>query len=132
MENLAKKGMSDMSATAQDLMRGYAVDAWPRDNHKSRIWRLARKLQWGHRRTRALYNNEHGTRVGAAEMAALQQLKLVEARNEYTELKDRIARLETALAVIDPDFHSPTIDALGQSHGGRGGMDRARTDGGVK
>lgn len=49
-------------------------------------------------------HNSKARQHGAAEMAALQQLKLIEARNEFSD---------------------------GQSHGGRGGMDRARTDGGV-
>lgn len=32
------------------------------------------------------------------------------ARNEFHELKLRLARLEASLSARDPDFHSPSID----------------------
>ena len=36
------------------------------------------------------------------------------ARNEFHELKVRLARLEASLSSRDPDFHSPTIDYAGE------------------
>lgn len=44
------------------------------------------------------------------------------ARNEFHELKLRLARLEASLSARDPDFHSPDIDhlrALDRRPGGR-------------
>lgn len=35
-----------------------------------------------------------------------------DARKEYAELRDRIARLEAALALSAPDFHREALDAL--------------------
>jgi hypothetical protein len=34
------------------------------------------------------------------------------ARNEFAELATRMQRLEECLAAVDPDFHSPALDAL--------------------
>jgi hypothetical protein len=34
------------------------------------------------------------------------------ARNEFHDLKIRLARLEASLATRDPDFYSPDIDGL--------------------
>ncbi len=36
------------------------------------------------------------------------------ARNEFHELKVRLARLEASLSARDPDFHSPSIDHAGE------------------
>jgi hypothetical protein len=45
------------------------------------------------------------------------------ARNEFHELKVRLARLEASLSSRDPDFHSPDIDhlrAVDRQFGGKG------------
>jgi len=47
----------------------------------------------------------------AAITAALDKKRKEAARNEFHELKTRLAILESRLNQIDPDFHSPTIDA---------------------
>lgn len=47
--------------------------------------------------------------------AALQAKQEEEARNEFHQLKTRLAILEARLLSGDPDFHSPTVAALRQS-----------------
>ena len=37
------------------------------------------------------------------------------AANEYADIASRLARLESALLTVDPDFYSPEIDARRQS-----------------
>lgn len=37
-----------------------------------------------------------------------------EARNEFQELRTRLAKLEARLAQVDEDFHRPTIDWFGR------------------
>jgi hypothetical protein len=45
---------------------------------------------------------------------ALEQKNRLEARNELSELRLRLARLESLLVQTDPDFHRPTIDFVRQ------------------
>lgn len=52
--------------------------------------------------------------------AAAQWKREKEARNELSELKTRIARLEARLVQTDEDFHSPQIAAFGHAMRGRG------------
>lgn len=47
------------------------------------------------------------------------------ARNEFHELKVRLARLEASLSARDPDFHSPTIDHARELVRGPGSAHRA-------
>lgn len=123
------KGRDEMNAAAQTLMQDYAFQTWPRANQKYRIWKLSRLLKWTERRTKALWYCEQGISVRAEEMAALEQLKTQEVKNEYAELRQRIARLEAALAVQDEAFHRPQIDALEQQIRGRGRVDISRNRG---
>ena len=44
------------------------------------------------------------------------------ARNEFHELKIRLARLEASLSARDPDFHSPDIDHIRSLDRGARGM----------
>lgn len=46
---------------------------------------------------------------------ALQQKTRLDTRNELSELRLRLARLESVLVQTDPDFHRPTSDFLRQS-----------------
>ena len=46
------------------------------------------------------------------------------ARNEFHELKIRLARLEASLSARDPDFHSPDIDHLRSLDRQRSGKNR--------
>lgn len=123
MEIQPKNERHDMSATAQLLLRDYAGHQWPTLNHKGRIARLAGHLRMGHRRVRALYQNEFGVRVRADEMAAIQSLQQHEIeeanRNDLQDLQARIARLEAALFSQDEDFHRDQVDALRKAAGGR-------------
>jgi hypothetical protein len=53
-------------------------------------------------------------RIEPAEIArisdALEQKKRLDARNELSELRLRLARLESLLALSDEEFHRDTID----------------------
>ena len=100
-----------------------------------RINRTSRKLGWPFSRTRDVWY-EQARRIDATEMdqlrAATEARRIAEASNEYKDLRARIARIEAALMAQDEAFHRPTIDALEQSLGGPGGMDRTGTDGGER
>lgn len=120
----SKNERQKMSDTAQFLLRDYAVHRWPTLNHKGRMARLAGHLRMGHRRVRALYQNEFGVRVRADEMAAiqsLQQREIEEAnRNDFQALQARIARLEAALFAQDEEFHHDQMAGLrAGANGGR-------------
>ena len=98
-----------MSATATMTMRDYAGREWPAESHKGRITRLARKLHWGHRRTRSLYNGEP-VALRANEFAELQQL--TEARHEHRELEQLASGLYALLYGPNADHYRPQIDAI--------------------
>lgn len=98
-----------MSATATMTMRDYAGREWPAESHKGRITRLARRLRWGHRRTRSLYNGEPVS-LRADEFAELQQL--TEARHEHRELAQLAASLQALLFGPEADFYRPQVDAI--------------------
>jgi hypothetical protein len=57
-------------------------------------------------------------RIEPAEIAriseALEQKNRLDARNELSQLRLRLARLESLLIQTDPDFHRPTVDLMGQ------------------
>ena len=105
-----------MAVTAQLSLRDYAGRTWPSESHKARILKLSRKLDWGFRRTRAIYNGEPVS-LRADEFADVQTL--IEARDEFQDLQSRIARLEALLIHQDEAFHGPAIAALRQGIGGR-------------
>ncbi len=46
---------------------------------------------------------------------ALEQKNRLDVRNELSQLRLRLARLESVLVQTDPDFHRPTADFLRQS-----------------
>jgi hypothetical protein len=54
----------------------------------------------------------------AAVAAALAEKKRLETRNEFHDLKTRLAILESRLTQIDPDFHREEIDQI-RLQGGR-------------
>lgn len=124
MSKLPTKPTSEnMSASAQMMLREYASHRWPTMNHKGRMSRLAGVLQWGHRRVKAIYQNDPRARLRADEMAAIEALQQREIeganRAEFKALADRIAALEAALLAQDEDFHQPQMAALGQALDGR-------------
>jgi hypothetical protein len=55
-------------------------------------------------------------RIEPAEMLrieqALEHKNRMDARNELSELRLRLARLESLLVQTDPDFHRPTTDFM--------------------
>lgn len=99
-----------MSAAAQTMMRDYAAIEWPRLNHKGRMAKLAKALGFGHRRVRALYQNEEGVSVRADEMAVIEAL--AEARHEYRDLAQLAASLQALLFGPEADFYRPQVDAI--------------------
>ena len=60
----------------------------------------------------------------AAVKAALDKKIREAARNEFHELKTRLAILESRLNQIDPDFHRPAIDAAREQMRRLGAVDR--------
>lgn len=100
-----------MSASAQTLMREYAAFEWPTLNHKGRMAKLAKALGFGHRRVRAIYQNEDGISVRADEMAAIEALR-EEARHEYRDLAQLAASLQALLFGPEADFYRPQVDAI--------------------
>jgi hypothetical protein len=131
LEFRSKDERSEMSATAQLMMRDYAGTRWPSLNHKGRMSRLASVLGFGHRRVRSIYQNEPGLSLRADEMAAiaaLQERKIEEAnRHAFQDLQARIARLEAALFAQDEEFHHEQMDALRSAATGRRRDDVAST-----
>ena len=92
------------------------------------INRLMRAGSMSAARLEDIYRGE-ARRIDADEMDALRAAARspasIEARNDIAELRARLARLETALCLQDPQFHGPSIDALRVLDGGRGGVDSA-------
>jgi hypothetical protein len=123
MDFLPKKDRSEMSASAQLMMREYAGQRWPSLNHKARMSRLAGLLAIGHRRVRAIYQGDPSVRLRADEMAAIEALRQQRAeeanRAEFEALSDRIAQLEAAFARIDPEHIEPHLAALRSAVDGR-------------
>lgn len=130
MEKCSSTEREQVSASVQTMMRDYAAIEWPELNHKGRMAQLARTLGFGHRRTRALYQNEWGVRVRADEMAALEQLTR-EARHEYRDLAQLAASLQALLYGPEADFYRPQVDAIraGLLPQGQGFAGGGRNDG---
>lgn len=107
-------GMSD-TAYYQDLMR----DTFPKARHGSvkaalnaahRFISPKVTKQFTHRRARSIWEGT-ARRIDAEEAAALKRAQIEEARREHQELKVRLARLDAALAAVDPDFFGPEMEA---------------------
>src|SRR5690606_34175663 len=62
------------------------------------------------RRIRSLWEGT-ARRVDGEEKDALRAAQIEEARNEYQALRGRLASLEANLAVVDPAFFGPEMDA---------------------
>lgn len=118
LDSLSKEGsVSDVA-----LASSYIRDAFPTSrygNAKASCWHAFRKLKLAsERRARAIWNSE-ARRIDAHEMDALRVAALEEYRREKQRAQDRIAALEAALIHQDPDFHEPSIQALGAMDGAR-------------
>lgn len=68
------------------------------------------------RRIRQLWEGK-AARVDGEEKDALREAQIEEARRERNELRARLDRLDAALAMVDEEFHGPTLEALRASQG---------------
>jgi hypothetical protein len=131
---------SDKSASMSDtayhmnLMR----EAFPRQRHggaKAAIYAafryVAPKVQkpFTERRARSIWEGT-ARRIDAEESTVLRRAALEEARREQAELRDRLSRLDTALAAVDPDFHGLQMEAYREAASGLGRGNSTRTEGG--
>lgn len=105
---LGRQTMSDASIS----LREYAATRWPTLNHKGRMARLAGLLNWRYRRMQSIYKAEPTARLRADELAEIDALTTQEAKDDIAELRARLARIESMLAVQDEAFHGPAIDAV--------------------
>lgn len=106
------------------------------DNAKERIRRAAIRLQaFTYSRVRDLYRGEKRCRVSLDEFTELERVAelyrktsdpAAEAKNEFREFQDRLARIEEALRIQDEEFHSSARLAL---RGPAGDLDRAMDKG---
>jgi hypothetical protein len=101
----------------------YLAEPFGRDDKISVIIsRAARRVSFGYWRAyeiwygRAKLTVEERDAITAAASAKRKE----EARNEYQELKTRLARLESLLVQTDAEFHRETISALRGAVRGRG------------
>lgn len=129
------KAMSD-TAYAQSLFR----EAFPLSRYGKaaaaiiEAYRILKPLVEPHidreftvRRVRSLHEGS-ARRVDGAELDALKLAQIEEARREQKELRERLARLDEALALADEDFHGPSRAALRGQMGSLRRMDRTGTE----
>lgn len=121
------QGMSD-TAFYQEAMRG----AFPKSRYggaKAAIYAAYRFISprvqknFTERRARSIWEGT-AARIDAEEAHAIRQAEIAEASREYRELRCRLAKLETALAVADEEFFGPQMDAHRRASAPLGGMDR--------
>lgn len=79
------------------------------------------------RRIRSIWEGK-ARRIDGEEKDALRLAQIEEARNEYVALRSRLASLTSALAVADPAFFGPEVDAYRELAGGLGRSHRAGTE----
>ena len=84
---------------------------------------------FSHRRARAIWEGR-ARRIDAEEAAALRLAEIEEGRREQRELRQRLARLDAALAVADEAFHCEARAALQSQMGGLRSLDCTRDRGG--
>jgi hypothetical protein len=131
--------MSDV-ALAKNLVAEIAGDCWDgKGDMLDRVYRAIDKYfreqkqphSWTPRRVRAFWHREAaGVRyhemIELATVAAavkIERDQRKEARKSHAEFIARTARLATALAVSDQEFHRDAIEAFSRVQGGR--IDRA-------
>ena len=123
------KSVSD-TAFHSDLIR----EAFPKDRYggaKAAIYAAYRYIapkvakQFTERRARAIWEGT-ARRIDAEESTVLRRAQIEEARREQEDLRQRLLRLDAALAVADAEFHGETCAFLREQVGGlRGVADRA-------
>lgn len=105
----------------QGLIKSIGHPLFADEQRVFRIERAARKLGITIRSAKAYWYGER-EKIPSHHMDRARELAgepiVKEAKNELAALRQRIARLETALAIQDEDFTGPFRDALRQSSGG--------------
>jgi hypothetical protein len=111
------------AAIAQDL-KFYSRRRWPMANDKFRKSRLASLLNVTERRIKSLWEADERAVIREHEAEAVRRLIGQEEanRNDFAALQSRVARLEAALATVDPDFFDHQMAGYREAlHAGRGG-----------
>ena len=131
-------GTSDKETSVSDTVFHSALirEAFPKERYggaKSAIFAAFRYIapkvtkQFTERRARAIWEGT-ARRIDAEESAVIRRAQLEEARREQQELRDRLLRLDAALAVADEEFHGETRACLrAQMVGVRGVANRTGT-----
>ena len=102
---------------ASELLRRVAGPRVADDKIKTLIRRAARRLGWGHSRTKDVWYR-NARRIDAQE---IDQLRDLVARGEASRLRAQLVAMRDGLAAVDAEFHRPTIDAIERSLGAMGG-----------
>ena len=113
------------------LVRSAASPAVPGEKVAHAIARAARRLGFDRGRTESFWYGKvrapSPEELETARAVAVKHAKDLELlRNEHRRALDILARLETRLAVIDPDFHQPSLAALRDVAGGAAGAGDVR------
>jgi hypothetical protein len=108
------------------LVRSAASPAVPGERVAHAIARAARRLGFDRGRTESFWygkvRSPSPEELETARAVAVKHAKDLELlRHEYRRAFDILARLETRLAVVDEDFHQPSISALRDMAGGAPG-----------
>ena len=108
--------VSEKMDTAINWQNEIGAIAGPFDgNRKGWLARAARAAKVPLRQVKALYYGESDDpklSVGMKIMSAAEQARIGEARKDAAVVAGIYRRHAEALAVADPDFHRPEIDAL--------------------
>ena len=112
-------GVRVVSELALEMRSRLLTLAGPRrwtDTRESMLARAARRAGITYRTAKSLFYCESAdpkSSVVERIRAATAEQEATNARQEYRELCDRIARLEADLRIQDEEFHSPDVDAFG-------------------
>jgi hypothetical protein len=127
-----KRGLDVSSAIAEmsQLVRLAASPAIPGERPPHAIARAARRLGFERGRTESFWYGK-ARRVDPEELDAARRVAVERSRDlkvlrdDYRRAVEILARLETRLAVTDPDFHQPDIHALRDMADGAAGTGSA-------
>lgn len=94
------------------------AEPWPSGSYvKEAIGRAARASGLSYTRCSDIWYSK-ARRIEHVEITmladAVAKKREREARNEFQELRTRLAKLEARLVQVDEDFHRPTIDWFGR------------------
>lgn len=108
------------------LVRYAASPSVPGERVPHAIARAARRLGFDRGRTESFWYGKVKSptpeELEAARRVAVERARDLELlRDEYCRAFDILARLETRLAVVDEDFHQPSISALRHMASGAAG-----------